>query len=96
MQLKRAAQAAHDRGMATRYVTCPESAHLERIAFDMHPSYGLLVYACTRFDPPCSVDGARECARRLDQRRARDSERLLAVGDDTVVIALPPTKQSVG
>lgn len=70
--------------MPTRYVTCPETAHLERIEYDEHP-YGLLVYACSRFHPACAVDCPRTCASRLDRKREHDEEVALTVGDDTGV-----------
>ena len=82
--------------MATRYVTCPETAHLERIEYDIH-SFGTLVTACTRFDPPCSVNCPRTCAARLDRKRKTDEQAALdslGVGDDTGVIALRSSARS--
>lgn len=54
--------------MASMLVTCPESAHLEEIEYDVHP-LGLLISSCTGFSPPCSVSCERTCAARLDRRR---------------------------
>ena len=55
-------------GMPSTLVTCPESAHLERIDYEVHP-LGMLVTACTRFSPACAVTCGRICAARLDQKR---------------------------
>ena len=55
--------------MAYKFVTCPETAHLEMVEFQSHP-FGMLIDACTRFRPPCEVNCPRTCAARLD-RRAR-------------------------
>jgi hypothetical protein len=56
-----------------KLVTCPETAHLEKIDFDRHP-LGILIRACSRFSPVCEVHCARTCAARMD-RRARLSSR---------------------
>jgi len=48
-------------------ITCPETAHLELIEYQVHP-LGLLVDACSRFRPAASVDCPRTCAARLDRR----------------------------
>lgn len=66
--------------MAWKLVTCPESAHLEMVVYEDTP-LGMLVEACTRFEPGCPMTCARTCAARLD-RRDRD-ERDLHVGDTT-------------
>lgn len=56
------------RAMATRLITCPETAHLEQIEYQIHP-LGLLIEACTRFCPADRVDCPRTCAARLDRQR---------------------------
>jgi hypothetical protein len=56
--------------MACKLVTCPESAHLEMIIYEDTP-LGLLIDACTRFQPGCMMKCPRTCAARLD-RRFRD------------------------
>jgi hypothetical protein len=65
-----------------KLVTCPETAHLELIDFELHP-LGILIRACTRFAPSCLPDCERICAARMD-RRSRDTSRppLLAVTDE--------------
>ena len=70
--------------MPRKLVTCPETAHLELIDFDLD-ALGTLIRACTRFAPSCQPTCARLCATRMD-RRSRDSSRppLLAVTDDDV------------
>jgi hypothetical protein len=55
-----------------KLITCPESAHLEQIEYEATPC-GLLIVACTRFQPHDAVTCARECAARLD-RRSRNLE----------------------
>ena len=67
-------------------VTCPESAHLERIEY-LESTVGMLITACTRFSPACAVTCERVCAARLDRKRRRqalDDEDTL-VGDTTLV-----------
>lgn len=54
--------------MPSRFVTCPETAHLEQIEYEDHP-LGMVVVACSRFEPACSVDCERTCASRLDRKR---------------------------
>jgi hypothetical protein len=54
--------------MGTMLVTCPETAHLERIDYEAHP-LGMLIYACTRFEPACALRCQRTCAARLDRKR---------------------------
>jgi hypothetical protein len=49
-------------------VTCPETAHLEQIDYDLHP-LGMLIHACTRFEPACAMRCQRTCAARLDRKR---------------------------
>jgi hypothetical protein len=66
--------------MPSKPVTCPESAHLEMLAFDDSP-LGMLIEACTRFQPGCAMTCPRTCAARLD-RHARALENL-HVGDMT-------------
>lgn len=71
--------------MPSLLLTCPESAHLEKIDYDEHP-LGMLVRGCSRFSPPCAVDCPRTCAARIDQRnRLREAARSLEIGDDTSV-----------
>lgn len=53
--------------MESKLVTCPESAHLERIEYENHP-LGLLIAACSRFQPACAVTCQRTCAAMLDRR----------------------------
>jgi hypothetical protein len=53
--------------MESKLVTCPESAHLERIEYENHP-LGLLIAACSRFQPACAVTCQRMCAAMLDRR----------------------------
>ena len=65
-----------------RLITCPESAHLELIEYDDTP-FGMLVVACSRSKPACSVNCPRTCAARLDRRDL--PTQVLAVGDDTDV-----------
>jgi hypothetical protein len=68
--------------MNAKWVTCPETAHLEKIEL-LHSPLGWLVRACSRF-PGCLMDCPRTCAARLD-RRDRDmsiNEDELAIGDN--------------
>jgi len=67
-------------GMPSMLVTCPETAHLEQIDYDDHP-LGMLIRACTRFEPACAMRCQRTCAARLD----RKSRELPPDGDDTSV-----------
>ncbi len=53
--------------MASKLLTCPETAHLELVEYQPHP-FGMLIDACSRFGAPCDVTCARTCAARLDQR----------------------------
>jgi hypothetical protein len=55
-------------GMPRLYVTCPESAHLEEIEYELDP-LGMLIRGCSAFAPGCPVTCARTCAKRLDARR---------------------------
>lgn len=65
--------------MPCKYVTCPESAHLEMIELEDTP-LGILITSCSRFAPGC-IECPRTCAARLDRRdRTYDD---LAVGDTT-------------
>lgn len=59
--------------MASKLITCPESAHLEQIEYEDHP-LGILIVACTRFDPSCEVTCARLCAARLDRKQRAQLE----------------------
>ena len=67
-----------------KLVTCPETAHLEQLDFDLHP-LGILIHTCSRFAPSCQVTCARTCAARMD-RRARESSHppTLAVSDENL------------
>jgi menaquinone-dependent protoporphyrinogen IX oxidase len=66
-------------------ITCPETAHLEEVDLESTP-LGILVAGCSRFEPRCDVQCARECARRMDHRDRRDvddrEERVLVVYAD--------------
>ena len=66
--------------MASKLVTCPDSAHLEMIVYEDTP-LGMLVEACTRFDVGCPMSCPRTCAARLDQRTREEAA--LEVGDTT-------------
>jgi hypothetical protein len=55
--------------MPSMLVTCPETAHLERIDLDVHP-LGILIRACSALGPECA-DCPRTCAARLDRRLNR-------------------------
>jgi hypothetical protein len=57
--------------MESKLITCPESAHLERIDYEDHP-LGLLIAGCSRFQPTCDVMCERTCAARLDRRNWRE------------------------
>jgi hypothetical protein len=72
--------------MPFKLVTCPETAHLELLAYEDDPM-GTLVVECSRF--PDGIDCPRTCAKRLDHK-ARQLQELdpdvcsvLAVGDET-------------
>ncbi len=62
--------------MPTMLVTCPESAHLEEIDFDVTP-LGMLIRRCSAFRD--CVDCPRTCAARLDRRRASGNSKLGAL-----------------
>lgn len=66
--------------MAFMLVTCPETAHLEQIEYDLHP-LGMLIRECSRFEAPCPLTCPRTCAARLDQRKPPVD--VLRIGDDT-------------
>lgn len=67
--------------MACKLVTCPESAHLEMIVYEDSP-LGMLIDACTRFQPGCVMSCPRTCAARLDRRERGGDELVeLHVGD---------------
>ena len=53
--------------MESKLVTCPESAHLERIEYEAHP-LGMLIAGCSRFQPTCDLTCDRTCAARFDRR----------------------------
>ena len=67
--------------MNAKWVTCPETAHLEKIEF-FHSPLGRLIRACSRF-PGCMMDCPRTCAARLDRRdrEGQITEDVLAIGD---------------
>ena len=48
-------------------VTCPESAHLERIEYETSP-FGMLIRTCSGHRSTCEATCPRTCAARLDQR----------------------------
>lgn len=72
--------------MPFKLVTCPETAHLELLAYEDHP-VGTLVVECSRF--PGELACPRTCAERLDQKARRLHEldpevcSVLEVGDET-------------
>ena len=53
-----------------KLVTCPESAHLEEIDFDLEPSDGriLQIVRCSAFSPACRVTCERLCQKALNKR----------------------------
>jgi len=53
--------------MESKLITCPESAHLAQIKYEDHP-FGLLIVACSEFQPACAVTCPRTCAVRFDRR----------------------------
>lgn len=59
--------------MERKQITCPESAHLEEIAFERTP-FGIVLDECSRFHPTCAVACAAECARRLDRRERLEAD----------------------
>lgn len=76
--------------MAYRFVTCPDTAHLELIQYDDTP-LGMLIVGCSRLRGACAVDCPRTCAARLDRRAsslAHDDDEILSVGDLTSVDVL--------
>lgn len=77
--------------MASKFVTCPETAHLELIDYEPHP-LGMLITGCTRFTAGCPVTCPRSCAARFDRRDRRPPEELeihLDVGDVTALDLAP-------
>lgn len=68
--------------MPCKLVTCPESAHLEMIVYEDSP-LGMLIEACTRFQPGCPMSCPRTCAARLDRRVRDDELGDLHIGDIT-------------
>jgi hypothetical protein len=61
--------------MERKLVTCPETAHLEEIEYEATPC-GMLIHACSRFEPRSELQCARVCAARLDRRRSRGADEL--------------------
>ncbi len=57
--------------MAKMLVTCPETAHLEEIDYDLDP-LGMLIHGCTRYCPRSHLVCGRTCAARFDQRARTD------------------------
>jgi len=68
--------------MASRLITCPETAHLELIDFDDSP-LGMLISGCSRFQPACAAKCPRTCAARFDRRDRAVTDGTLDVGDET-------------
>lgn len=68
--------------MPCKLVTCPESAHLERIVYEDSP-LGMLIEACTGFQPGCPMNCPRTCAARLDRVDRSEEHLELHVGDTT-------------
>jgi hypothetical protein len=66
------------RTMSCKHVTCPETAHLEMIAYEDTPC-GVLIDACTRFAPGQVLTCSRSCAARRRAGEISDLE----VGDTT-------------
>ena len=61
-------------------VTCPVSAHLERIAFTEHPDGTIVcIDGCTAFEPESDVSCDQVCASRLNQRRRLERARMRGV-----------------
>ena len=52
--------------MERKRVTCPETGHLEEIAFEQTTA-GIVIVGCSRFEPACALQCPRECARRMDR-----------------------------
>jgi len=67
--------------MASMLVTCPESAHLEKIDYVDTP-LGMLIQRCSAFGGDCEPDCPRTCAARLDQKR-----HIKRFADGTVILA---------
>lgn len=53
--------------MARKYITCPETGHLEEIEVQTDQD-GIKIASCTRFSPACNVACEGECARRMERR----------------------------
>lgn len=68
--------------MPSMLVTCPESAHLEKIQY-VDTALGMLIQRCSAFEDDCEPDCPRTCAARLDQRR-----HIKPLADGTVIIAV--------
>ena len=77
--------------MERKLITCPGSAHLEEIEIERTP-FGIVIASCSRFNPPCEVTCARDCAARMDRRdrlHAPDTrERVLVVYADDAARSL--------
>jgi hypothetical protein len=69
--------------MASILLTCPESAHLEKIEYVDHP-LGMLIVRCSAYPGDCPPACPRTCAKRLDQKRQLHQKRL---ADGTVLFA---------
>lgn len=55
--------------MASMLVTCPESAHLEKIEYEQGP-LGMLIDSCSAF-AGCPLTCPRTCAARLDRKHGK-------------------------
>jgi hypothetical protein len=64
-------------------ITCPETATLEKVEYDVHP-LGRLILACSRFKD-CPIRCSRHCAAQLDRedRERTDPEIICASADRT-------------
>jgi hypothetical protein len=82
--------ADHGGAMAYRYLTCPETAHLEMIECDDHP-LGLLIQACTRFRPACKVGCPRTCAALMDRRDRDQVETIVLENPGDTAVERPLT-----
>lgn len=66
--------------MERKLIICPETAHPEQIEYDT-TACGILITACSRFEPHADVECMRLCAAKLDRQATDESER--DVDDDT-------------
>lgn len=72
---------AYPKFMERKYVTCPETAHLEQVELE-RTDVGRVVNSCSRFHPPGALTCSRECARRMDRRdrlEVEDQDRVLVL-----------------